>query len=65
MNVVVKFHWNCLFLRKKVNISLGGQPPHKLPLQTPSDPDFFIAVNKLWYIMGGEGCGQVSSELHV
>ena len=50
----------CLVSEKKANTSfLGG----KTPLLTPLDPDFFDGVNKLWYIMGDEGCGQVSLEL--
>ena len=33
---------------------------HSSPSQTPSDTEFFNAVNKLWYIKGDEGCSQVS-----
>ena len=53
----------CLASEKKANTYFGWQPP---PLVEPLRPQFFSdVVNKLWYIMGGEDGGQVSSELRV
>ena len=44
----------CVVSEKKTNTFFGGQ----LPLAVhPLQPQFFFnVVNKLWYIMGDEGC---------
>ena len=51
----------CVVSDKKAKNVLGGNPTPHIAL----DPNFSHAMNKLWYITGDEGCGEVSLKLCV
>ena len=59
MKIVVKFHLIvCVVWRREQIPILGGGGSKTLPSTHLMNMDFDV-VDKLWYITGDEGCGQV------